>query len=255
MKVALDPARLAILNKKFETVNGHKNESGEYEKSKFFNLERFGRYVFRIMPMTADQNNFFGEFVGNHWIKFNDDEKSKYVPCVENFDAPGAICPVCEAFRELENMGVDVKGFWKMKAVKMVAMKVLMMEAPNEDSLPMNKISFFKVPLPVFQSIATLYNSPDSPDVLDPNVGVAYVLSRGEKEKHWNVKLMDSSMPQCGILGGSVENRDELLAENERIQLKKIFKLPSDEKMMEIKQTAKYEWSSSNCRNYRRNCN
>ena len=161
MKVALDPARLAILNKKFETVNGQKNESGEYEKSKFFNLERFGRYVFRIMPMTADQNNFFGEFVGNHWIKFNDDEKSKYVPCVENFDAPGAICPVCEAFRELENMGVDVKGFWKMKASKMVAMKVLMMEAPNEDSLPMNKISFFKVPLPVFQSIATLYNSPD----------------------------------------------------------------------------------------------
>lgn len=239
MKVALDPARLAILNKKFETVNGQKNESGEYEKSKFFNLERFGRYVFRIMPMTADQNNFFGEFVGNHWIKFNDDEKSKYVPCVENFDAPGAICPVCEAFRELENMGVDVKGFWKMKASKMVAMKVLMMEAPNEDSLPMNKISFFKVPLPVFQSIATLYNSPDSPDVLDPNVGVAYVLSRGEKEKHWNVKLMDSSMPQCGILGGSVENRDELLAENERIQLKKIFKLPSDEKMMTIKQTAK----------------
>lgn len=239
MKVALDPARLAILNKKFETVNGQKNESGEYEKSKFFNLERFGRYVFRIMPMTADQNNFFGEFVGNHWIKFNDDEKSKYVPCVENFDAPGAICPVCEAFRELENMGVDVKGFWKMKASKMVAMKVLMMEAPNEDSLPMNKISFFKVPLPVFQSIATLYNSPDSPDVLDPNVGVAYILSRGEKEKHWNVKLMDSSMPQCGLLGGSVENRDALLAENERIQLKKIFKLPSDEKMMAIKQTAK----------------
>ena len=39
MKVALDPARLAILNKKFETVNGHKNESGEYEKSKFFNAK------------------------------------------------------------------------------------------------------------------------------------------------------------------------------------------------------------------------
>ena len=97
MKVALDPARLAILNKKFETVNNQKREYDDSEKLKFYNLERFGRYVFRIMPMTADQNNFFGEFVGNHWVKLNQEEKSKFVPCVESYDAPGAICPVCEA--------------------------------------------------------------------------------------------------------------------------------------------------------------
>ncbi len=238
MKVALDPARLAILNKKFETVNNQKREYDDSEKLKFYNLERFGRYVFRIMPMTADQNNFFGEFVGNHWVKLNQEEKSKFVPCVESYDAPGAICPVCEAFRELENLGIETKGFWKMRAAKMVAMKVLMIEAPNEYDLPMNKISILKVPLSIFQIIATVYNSPDSPDVLDPNTGVAYVLSRGENERHWNVKLLDSSMPQCGILGGSIENRDKLLADNENMQLKKIFKLPSDEKMMDIKKTA-----------------
>lgn len=237
MKAALDPARLAILNKKFESTK--KSKFNDDDKSKFFSMGRNGRYVFRIMPMTADQNNFFGKFIGAHWIKFNDDEKGTFAPCVEQYDVQGAICPICEAFRELENSGIDTSGFWKMKSNIQVALKVLMLEAPNEYSLPMDKISFFKVNAQVFQRMVEIYNSADSPDILDPNIGVAWVVSRGEKEKHWEVKLLDSSMPQCGLLGGSVENRDALLAANETTDMEKIFKLPTDEKMMEVKNIAR----------------
>lgn len=238
MKVALDPARLAILNKKFESAS-QRSKFSDKDKSKFYTMGRNGRYVFRIMPMTADQNNFFGKFVGNHWIKFNDDEKGSYASCVEQYNVQGAVCPICEAFRELENSGIDTTGFWKMKSNIQVALKVLMLEAPNEDTFPMNKISFFKVTAQVFQKMVEIYNSADSPDILDPNTGVAWVVSRGEKEKHWNVKLLDSSMPQCGILGGSIENRDALLEANETTDMEKIFKLPSDEDMMKIKELAK----------------
>ena len=239
MKLALDPAQLAILNKKFESSSNQKSKFGEEDRSKFYSLGKYGRYVFRVMPMTADQGNFFGKFIGNHFIKFNDDERCTVVPCVEQYNVPDAICPVCEAMRELQNSGVDIDGFWRLRSNMQVAMKVLMLEAPNEDDFPMNKISFFKVSQPVFQQMVAIYNSPDSPDILDPDVGVAWVVSRGEKEKHWNVKLLDSSMPQCGILGGSEANKQALLDANSNTDLNKIFKIPTDEKMMQIKEVAK----------------
>ena len=239
MKLALDPAQLAILNKKFESSSNQKSKFSDEDRSKFYSLGKYGRYVFRVMPMTAEQGNFFGKFIGNHFIKFNDEEKFTVVPCVEQYNYPDAICPICEAFRELQNCGVDIDGFWKMRSNMQVAMKVLMLEAPNEDDFPMNKISFFKVSQQVFQQMVAIYNSPDSPDILDPDIGVAWVVSRGEKEKHWNVKLLDSSMPQCGILGGSVENKEALLNANSETDMNKIFKLPTDEKMMQIKELAK----------------
>ena len=99
MKVALDPAKLAILNKKF--VTQEKQSSQDFEKTKFYSLAKYGEYIFRILPLTADQGNFLGKYIGHHYIKFEGEEKGNFVSCVESYNVQDAMCPICEAMREL----------------------------------------------------------------------------------------------------------------------------------------------------------
>lgn len=237
MKVALDPAKLAILNKKF--VTQEKQSSQDFEKTKFYSLAKYGEYIFRILPLTADQGNFLGKYIGHHYIKFEGEEKGNFVPCVESYNVQDAMCPICEAMRELSLSGIDTKGFWKYRSNTEVALKVLMISAPNETDLPMDKLSIFKVSIPIIKEIVNIYSDPLQPDMLDPRAGCAFLLKRKEGDKKWSVGHLDSSMPQCGLLGGSEENCKALLEANENCKLDSIFKLPSDEKMLEVKEVAK----------------
>lgn len=236
MKVALNPAMLAVLNKKFVSSQ---ESSKDYEKTKFFSLGKYGDYIFRILPLTIDQGNFLGKYIGHHYIKFDGEDRGKFIPCVESYNVSDYVCPICEAMRELELSGIETKGFWKFKPNTEVALKVLMISAPNETNLPMNKLSIFKVSLPIIKELVNLYSDPLQPDMLDPRTGCAFVLKRKEGDKKWTLSHLDSSMPQCGLLGGSEENCKALLEANEKCKLDEVFKVPTDEKMMEIKEVAK----------------
>lgn len=238
MKVALNPDMINRLNQKY---SGNKNGGSDDEKIKFYSIRGKNpqKYVFRILPLTDEMNGFLGKFIGTHLIKLEGDDKWNALPCVESYGVKDAICPVCETLRELENSGVDISGFWKFKSNEEVAVKVLMISAPDETNLPLDKLSVLKVPVNVFKEIASKYMDPDEPDILDPNTGRAVVIQRKEGDKRWSITLMDSSMPQSGLLGGSEDNRNTLLEANVKTNLNNIYKLPTDEKMMQLKELAK----------------
>lgn len=236
-RVALSQEKLAFLNKKFSESKQENTDYSDREKTRFFSIQKNGRYIFRILPLTATED-FFGKYIASHFIKFDGEEKGVFVPCVEGYNVQDAICPICETLRELSTIGIDTKNFWKLKSKTEVAMKVLMISTPDETELPKNKMSILKVPLSVFRAIIDIYSDPEGVDVLDPVCGCAFSVQRKDGDKKWTVAVMDSSKPQCGLLGGSEENKNAILAASASASLDKIFKLPTDEKMMTIKELA-----------------
>lgn len=239
MKTLLNQSMLDKLNKKYANVT---EDSSNRAKITYHSLSGYGRYIFRLIPLNKDSNGMLGKFVGSHFNMPADSKGRTFVPCVEAYENnAGAICPVCEALRELKNKGIDTESLWKNKVSAQMAIKVLMISTPKSEqegkALPC-EVSIFKVPVKAVKSLVDYYQDPLTPDLLDPNVGCALVFSRKQGEKSWSLSYLDSSLPQSGMLGGSEENRDLLLKQSDDINLDNIFKLPTDDMMLQIKNTA-----------------
>lgn len=198
-----------------------------------------GRYVFRLIPLSKDDyladGSIFPLHIDQKHYNLGKEEKEKAV-CVED-GLSDAVCPICEAIRELNELGIQSPRH--IASVKYV-FKVLMLQTPEkaQDELPMDRVTLLYVTKYTGEQIIEKYMDNLCPPIFDANKACAIVCER-DNDTGWKVSLLDTSMPQCGLLGFTQENCDKLLEISEKNPFSKLFRTPSDDTMAHYKELAK----------------
>lgn len=199
-----------------------------------------GRFVFRLLPPSAEdyqsETVFSPFYIYSTHKNLGSDGKDKAI-CIEDGDSD-AICPICETIRELNELGISVPD---QEVRTRYAFKVLLLQCPEKEQseLQMDRVTVLFVSESICDRIMKMYLDPMMPPLFEANKSCAIMCERDDPKGKWNISHLDTSMPQCGVLGGSEENCQKLLEIVEKNPFSSIFKLPTDNRMMHYKELAK----------------
>lgn len=233
------------LTQRYKQKNNGNNNNKDFPDQgfDFAALKGTGRYIIRLMPYEPDAVSMDGTimpfYVQNKHYNLGVDKKEK-VTCISSFKE-GAVCPICSALEELSELGFEREQLKPYEISTKVVVKCLILQTPEKmrDELPMNRMSMFYVSPSVASKIMEKYMDPTTPDLFNPDKSCAIAIERDKPRDKWNISIMDSSCEECGILGFTEENKNKLLSISQEIQFSKIYKIPSDEKIMHYKELAR----------------
>jgi hypothetical protein len=220
-------------------MNGSPAQANENSDKKYdwVNMTGAGTYKFRILPPNSKSPGKFGMVVGKHYGLGSEGKDS--CTCVEATypEIEGLVCPVCEAIRRMKRDGIEEAK--KYEAGIYSYIKTIMLETPDAKELKRDKISIFRSKGNYnLNWIINKYMDPDSSDFLSPDNGAAIKFYREQKNGKWDRNVLDTSAVGGGKLNEDPEIQKRLLEENEEITLSDIFRRPTDEEMLKIKELA-----------------
>lgn len=224
---------------------GRQSGGGGGTDFRFANLPVSGDCKFRLLPPDDGK---VGIYIANHYGLPTDEKKEDGTPktayhlCVEaSFpDKADMICETCEVLRRcqadgippdmLDNFAPSAKSYFKVQMHYPVADE----NGPfRRDEVIILKATEYSLTWILQQTLDA-----DSGDFMSPTRGAVIKFSRPNANAKWERKILDSSAEGGGTLLPDVSAQEALLELSAKTDLYKIWKVPTDETLVEHKKLA-----------------
>lgn len=197
---------------------------------------------FKVMPANSKENNIFSAIVGTHW---NLGPNNRRFICPEqtlHLKKLGIECPICAAKRKLLAKGfteeeLSVQGKFGLISVFDPQITSNVKVVVTETDL---KRDWDKAHVSILQQkgsfltkwLVRKYKEHDTPDFLPMERSNLIKFSRPTENGKWEREI------SFGTFEPSQEILEKLREENEALTLPELWKMPSDQDLLEIKQIA-----------------
>lgn len=194
---------------------------------------------FKVIPANSKENNIFSYVVGTHWLNYNGQNKRFVCPeTTAHLKGHNVKCPICEAKRRLLAQGfteedLSVQGKFGLISVfdpKLTSnVKVVVFESDLKQDWDKQHIS-------VLQQNGTFltrwlvqqYADTETPDFLQWEKSNLIKFTRPTESGKWDRNVSFSSAEF------SPDIIEKLKEENEALCLPDLWKMPTDEEILEI---------------------
>lgn len=206
------------------------------------NGKAFKREVkFKLLPGNSRENNIFATIAAQHWnLGPNKDQRIVCTEQTSHLKNLGIVCPVCEAKRRLLAMGFkeeDLKGEGKYGPVPLFDptltsnVKAVILDTDLKHDWDQAHVSILQQKgTYLTRWLIEKYMDTETPDLLQWESSNPIRFSRSTDNGKWEREISFSQfIPQPNVVA-------KLKEENESLTLADIWKVPSDEEMLKMKQ-------------------
>ena len=197
--------------------------------------------VFKLMPANSKENHVFSHIVYTHWIEVNG-QKKRFV-CPEktaHLKSQGHKCPICEMYRKLRAQGftddqLSIQGKFGPELVFEPRVtsncKVVVLQSDTKNDWDKAHISVLQQngDYPTIW-LAQQYADASTPNFLDITSSNVIRYSRPQGTGKWERSLTFQTFQP------TAEIAEKLRDENEALTLPDLWKMPSDQEFLEMRQ-------------------
>ncbi|MBO7078836.1 MAG: hypothetical protein J6W64_03395 [Bacilli bacterium] len=230
----------SLMNDKENTTEKRQNDLPSTDW--VLNGKAFKREVkFKLLPGNSRENNIFATIAAQHWnLGPNKDQRIVCTEQTSHLKNLGIKCPVCEAKRKLLAMGFkeeDLKGEGKYGPVPLFDptltsnVKAVILDTDLKHDWDQAHVSILQQKGTFLTRwLVQKYMDAETPDLLEWDHSNLIRFSRTTDNGKWEREITFSQFtPQPDVIA-------KLKEENEALTLAEIWKAPSDEEMLKMKQ-------------------
>ena len=232
----------SLLNDKESSNKERTNDSTSIDW--VLNGKAFKREVkFKLLPGNSRENNVFATIAAQHWnLGPNKDQRIVCTEQTSHLKNSGVICPICEAKRRLLAMGFkeeDLKIDGKFGPIPAFDptltsnIKAVVLDTDLKHDWDQAHVSILQQKgTYLTRWLVEKYMDSETPDLLQWETSNPIRFSRSTDNGKWEREISFSQFaPQMNVIA-------KLKEENESLTLADIWKMPSDEEMLKMRQIA-----------------
>lgn len=201
---------------------------------------------FRVFPANSKENKKIGGAFssGAHWLEYNG-EKVRYQCPEKTFPESGIECPVCKMQRELKAMGYTEEDMSKdgrfgpeniFRPRLSSTVKCVVIDTDLKHDWDRSHISLLQQNgTALITWLVDEYINPEKPNFTDWTKGSIIKFSRDTDNGKWNREVLPDSVA-FNLWNAPTDVVEKVQKENEDITTAELFRMPSDEQTIKVKQ-------------------
>lgn len=234
------------MNEVLNNKNSQNEYSGDLPKIDWVqNGKSFKKELkFKLLPPNSKENNIFSYLIATHWLNdVNGTGQNKRFICPEqtqHLKKLGVTCPICEAKRQLLKKGfteeeLSVQGKYGLIPVfdpKITSnSKVVVVDSDLRHDWDKAHVSVLQQNGTFLrQWLVERYVDSDTPDLLELEKSNIIKFSRQSENGRWDREIGFATFEP------TAEALEKIKEENEAISMPDLWRMPTDQEMLEMKQ-------------------
>lgn len=231
----------------FQTQNKESSTQNNQQNVEWIGSKDFKTMIkFKLLPANSKENRKPGGAVitGTHW-NLGPQQDQRFLCPEHTFPEKGAVCPVCQLKRDLLHQGFTEEELTRsgkfgpmplFDATITSSVKVIVIDTDLKHDWDQSHISVLQMKGDyLIKWIVQQYMSPETEDFLDWNLGATIKFSRENEKSKWNRVILPTSV-EFNRWNPSNEVKEKIKVENEEFTLADLWKFPTDEQFLKIKQ-------------------
>lgn len=211
------------------------------------NTKDYKRMIkFRIFPANSKENGWIGGAFssGAHWLEY-DGERIRYQCPEQTAPNSGIVCPVCQMRRDLKKAGFTDEemsrdgrfGPENIFAPRLSStIKCVVVDTDQKHDWDKSHISLLQQNgKGLLNWLTDEYTNPEKPNFTDWTKGSIIKFSRDQDNGKWNREVLPDSIA-FNLWNAPEEVVEKVKKENEEITTSELFRLPTDEQTIKVKE-------------------
>jgi len=211
------------------------------------NTKDYKRMIkFRIFPANSKENGWIGGAFssGAHWLEY-DGERIRYQCPEQTAPNSGIVCPVCQMRRDLKKAGFTDEemsrdgrfGPENIFAPRLSStIKCVVIDTDQKHDWDKSHISLLQQNgKGLLNWLTDEYTNPEKPNFTDWTKGSIIKFSRDQDNGKWNREVLPDSIA-FNLWNAPEEVVEKVKKENEEITTSELFRLPTDEQTIKVKE-------------------
>lgn len=238
------------INQELVSKYATKRQTEQYEQQNnidWVNTKDYKRMIkFRIFPANSKENKKIGGAFtsGAHWLDYNG-ERIRYQCPEKTFPESGVVCPVCQMKRDLQKLGYTDEDMSKPSKFGpeniflprlSSTIKCVVIDTDLKHDWDKSHISLLQQNgTKLITWLVDKYIEPEVPNFTDWTKGGIIKFSRDTDGGVWTREVLSDSVA-FNLWNAPADVVEKVQKENEEITTAELFRMPSDEQTIKVKQ-------------------